>query len=79
MKPAILLAALLDFALAASAAPTVYPHDLEPATYPDYTRRLQQVPDWETFHHQPQFVGVRYTAGDENYFTERWQEYQRSH
>ena len=57
-------------------APAVYPYELAPAAYPDYTRRLLPSPDWSVFQNQPQFVGSRYTGVDENYFTTRWQPYQ---
>ena len=59
-------------------APVVYPYELTPALYPDYTRRLLPAPDWSVFQNQPQFVGDRSSAmkAGESYFTSRWWPYQ---
>jgi len=42
-----------------TALPTIYPFLLDPAVYPDYTRRPNKVPDWTTFDNRPQFVASR--------------------
>jgi hypothetical protein len=39
--------------------PTCYPHLLDPAAYPDYTRRPMRVPTWATFDHATQFTALR--------------------
>ena len=57
-------------------APAVYPYDLEPATYPDYTRRPLPAADWSVYQDQPQFVGRRSGVMDEAYFASRWKPYQ---
>ncbi len=39
--------------------PTIYPHELEPESYPEYSRRHVQVPTWNTFGGVPQFTILR--------------------
>lgn len=39
--------------------PTIYPYLLDPAAYPDYTRRPVKVPTWATFDNQTQFITLR--------------------
>lgn len=50
--------------------PTIYPYDVVPATYPDYSRRTMAVASWSDYQNQPQFVGSRGNM-DETYF-DRW-------
>lgn len=57
-------------------SPTIYPYYLEPATYPDYSRRPLPVADWSVYQNQPQFVGVRGGTMDEAYFSGRWKSFQ---
>jgi hypothetical protein len=57
----------------AMAQPRVlYAHELRSAAYPDFTRRSFKVPDWATFGGQPQVVGSRYIAMNEEYFNQMW-------
>jgi hypothetical protein len=40
--------------------PTIYPYLLDPTVYPDYLRRPNLVPTWDTFQGHAQFVALRH-------------------
>ena len=64
------LAVTLAGPLAASAAPTVYTHYMDPRRHPDETRRAVKPPDRAQFGNRTQFTSIRHIPDNEKWRSE---------
>lgn len=55
---------------AAAAAPSIYPHYMDPRRHPDETRRMVKPPDRAQFGNRLQFAAIRHLPGDSTWRAE---------